>query len=103
MISQQSLFNDPPPIARRSDPETSHLAAGEVTASGRREGQLLGVLALVRKYPLSTSLELAQKSTFDRYVTARRLPELEHSGLVVKRAARLCTVGNRLAVTWEAR
>jgi hypothetical protein len=90
------------PVARRSDPEPSHSAAREMTSSGRREGQLQGVLALVRKYPLSTSLELASRSQFDRYVIARRLPELERAHLVTKRSVRQCTVGNRPATTWEA-
>ena len=90
------------PIAANADPTTSFLAAKEVTQSGNREGQLLGVLALVKRYPQSTSLELSRRSGLDRYVIARRLPELASAGLVIQCAARRCMVGNRPAVTWEA-
>ena len=90
------------PIAASADPETSHSAGREITASGKRHGQLLGVLALVKRYPRLTSLELSRKSTFDRFITARRLPELASAGLVIRGAARRCTVGNRASVTWEA-
>jgi hypothetical protein len=106
-MTQQELFASPievalaTPVARRSDPESSHLAAREVTDSGRMEGQCLGVLALLKKHPLSTSLELGQHG-YDRFVCARRLPQLERAGLVARRSPRICTVGNRKAVTWEA-
>ena len=90
------------PIAAKDDPETSFLAAKRITESGKREGQLQGVLALVRKYPLSTSLELASHSQFDRYVIARRLPELASAGLIARRGPRICTVSGSKAVIWEA-
>lgn len=48
------------PVAANADPVTSHQAAREVTRSGKRASQLFGVLELVKKHPLSTSLELAQ-------------------------------------------
>jgi hypothetical protein len=108
----QSSFNFPnqntvtgaltSPVARAADPKPSKLAAAEITASGRREGQLLAVLALVKKFPRSTSLELSRHSSLDRYVVARRLPELAHAGLVAKRSVRQCVVGHRPATTWEA-
>jgi hypothetical protein len=91
------------PIARKTDPKTSHLSAQAITESGRRQGQLQGVLALLRKYPRSTSLELYSKSAFaDRYICARRLPELERAGLAMKCGERLCNVGNRMATIWQA-
>ena len=91
------------PIARRSDPGTSHDAAEAMTASGRREGQQLEILALVRRHPKKTSAELADLSpTLDRYQVARRLPELEHGGLVVKRNSRKCSITGYEAHTWEA-
>lgn len=102
-MNQQSLFEEAlsTPIARASDPRTSHLAAREVTESGRRESQLEKVLELVRLYPLSTSAELAKFGKMDRYVTARRLPELWEGKLICQRSARQCTVSGRKAVTWE--
>lgn len=90
------------PVARKRDPEPSRLAAAGVTASGKREGQLLAVLALLRRHPRSTSLELSRLSQLDRYTVARRLPELEHAGLVRRLAPRMCSAGKRLATVWEA-
>jgi hypothetical protein len=92
------------PVARASDPKTSHEAAHAVTASGRRDEQLAQVLDLVKAHPGSTSLELAQYSqTLDRYAIARRLPELEDEKLVYKglpREAVIAGVKQRNAVTW---
>jgi hypothetical protein len=87
-------------ITRRSDPVTSRLAAEEITRSGRRAIQRQAVLALVQKYPGCTSLELARHSGMDRYTLARRLPELEHEGAVKKCGQKVCSVGQRPAVTW---
>lgn len=47
------------PAARATDPETSHEAAEEITASGDRGSQQRAVLALVRWFPGSTAGELA--------------------------------------------
>lgn len=88
------------PIARETDPETSHLAAEEVTASGRRAVQQHAVLAAVMTQPGLTSRELAQAAGMDRYVAGRRLPELEAAKRVRKGEARECRVSKRLAVTW---
>ena len=91
------------PIASSKGPETSRLAAADITESGKREGQLLGVLALVKRYPLSTSQELARKGAlYDRYIIARRLPELLRGHLVQKRSARKCGVTGKMATQWEA-
>jgi hypothetical protein len=88
------------PSWRHSDPPTSRLAAEEITRSGRRAIQRQAVLALVQKYPGCTSLELARHSGMDRYTLARRLPELEHEGAVKKCGQKVCSVGQRPAVTW---
>lgn len=114
MSFQQSTFDFIPregtvqqaldvPIARRTDPVTSHIAARAVTESGKREGQCLAILALVRIWPRKTSAELARISqgAFDRYQTARRLPELEKAGLVRKGIARTCGVNGTQAHEWE--
>lgn len=88
------------PAARRSDPESSHRAAEEVTASGRRAAQLAQVIAAVRKHPGRTSMELARLTGLDRYLLARRLPEAATAGAVAKGQQRVCSVSDRLALTW---
>lgn len=92
------------PAARATDPVSSHLAAEEMTRSGKRAYQAERVLDLVRKHPHHTSLELAQYGTLDRYQLARRLPDLVALGLVERsREPRLCAVGKRPAHTWFAK
>jgi hypothetical protein len=92
------------PIARASDPKTSHEAAQAITESGKRDDQLRQVEALVIAHPGATSLELAKyTSTLDRYAIARRLPELEAGNKVHKGLPRNSEVsGQKLkkAVTW---
>ena len=92
------------PIAARNDPETSKLAAQKITRSGKRESQQLVLVALVKKYPRRTSAELAKLSNgvIDRYAAARRLPELEQSGLARKGETKYCSVTSHKAVTWES-
>ena len=99
------LFAMPPrrvetPIARKSDPASSHLAAAEVTASGKRQQQIGLVIDLVRKFPGLTSMELAGMSGEDRYMIARRLPEALTAGAIRKGEQRACSVTGRLALTW---
>lgn len=88
------------PAARNSDPLTSHMAAQHMNHTGARAKQQQEVLAAVRKHPGMTSSELAQATGVDRYMLARRLPELAPA--VVKGEARKCQVSGRQAVTWWA-
>ena len=85
------------PAARRSDPETSHLAAEVITKNGTRHHQQQLAADAVRKHPGRTSQELAHLTGIDRYVLARRLPECT---AVRKGVAVECTVTRRQALTW---
>jgi hypothetical protein len=87
-------------IARKTDPWTSHQAAKEITESGLRESQREHVLLALKKHDGTTSSELAVFGCIDRYVTARRLPELEKLGFVKKGTAKKCTITGRNAMTW---
>lgn len=88
-------------IARLSDPETSHQAAREITSSGERDRQARLVLAALRNLPGSTSAELAYYQGIDRYITARRLPELESIGAVKRGKQRRCEISGKNALTWD--
>lgn len=90
------------PIARTTDPESSHEAAEEITNTGARLKQLQVVLEAVRERPGCTSLELSTRIRLDRYAVARRLPELEHAGFIRRGPIRLCSVGGRKGITWWA-
>lgn len=88
------------PIARNADPISSHLAAREITESGVRGNQAQVAFSAVQRHPGLTSFELSNHCWLDRYQAARRLPELQESGLVEKAMIRRCTVSGRPAVTW---
>lgn len=93
---------DASPIARRTDPITSHEAADAITKDGTRASQRHTVLLMVRRRPGHTSAELAASNNADRYVLARRLPDLrDHGGLVYNGLEpRVCKVTGKRAQTW---
>ena len=88
------------PIARNTDPITSHISAHEITYSGSRTTQQIEAFQLVAAYPGHTSRELAFFGELDRYQMARRLSDLEHAGLVTKGPIRKDETNLRMAVTW---
>src|SRR5688572_27348884 len=91
------------PRARNTDPPTSHASAAEIARSGKAEEQCEIALGLVRLRPGLTSFELAVHFGVDRYVLARRLPELRGKGLVRNGEDRRCKVSGREAMTWIPR
>lgn len=92
------------PVAAKNDPATSREAAEGVTRSGKRQGQCMGILALVKKYPDCTSFELSRKPgvKYDRFTVAKRLPNLEEGGLIFKSGTKVCGVSGHKACTWKA-
>lgn len=88
------------PASRATDPATSRAAERAITQSGARQTQADLVLNLVREYPHRTSAELAHLCDLDRWQVARRLPDLEANGLVVKGKARRCAVSQKASVVW---
>lgn len=105
LIRQEQLWDRPhrivdTPAARATDPDTSHIAAAEHTASGKRGTNVAHVIDLVRLHPGCTSAELSWHSALTRHEVARRLPEAETAGAVRKGEKRRCTKNGTLAVTW---
>ena len=102
MIAQLDLSLSPParPLARASDPITSHIAGEEHVLSGRWRGDAERVLEALRYWPGRTSRELAERSGLDRYLVARRLPDLKETGHVERGEKRQCAIGRCLALTW---
>ncbi len=96
-------FSNRAPLAASSDPISSHIAAAEITSSGRRASQKAEIVAWLRtqERPL-TSMEIAQAAILDRHLVARRLPDLERDGLVERGPMRSCTASGRPAITWKA-
>ncbi len=96
---QQDLLSDQP-IARNTDPATSHKAADEITKSGKRATQQNQILEALATFQNCTSAELAQHMGLDRYIVARRLPELRPKH-VLSGNARKCKVTGKSAMTWR--
>ncbi len=109
---QQSLFELDPyggsaPIARATDPESSHEAAAQHTASGARQRHAEIVLALVRRMPGSTFVELFSGATDEEKVilgneveVMRRLNDLGKSFAIKRGPSRECTVKHTKMTTW---
>jgi hypothetical protein len=98
LFSRTAIPNTDTPRARRSDPETSHLAAERIRPKLRAQQQ--AVLDALTRWPGSTAVELAKVSGLDRYLVSRRLPELVP--MHAKRGtARTCTVAGTPQTTWR--
>ena len=90
------LFSpDPRPLARRTDPETSHVAAREAVASGKVDSDRKLALGAVRTWPGSTVPELARHLAGPnedveavRQRLGRRVSELLRLGLIERGAVR---------------
>jgi hypothetical protein len=106
---QHSLFEkrgfpNHAPVAAKADPRSSHFAAAEVTASGRCDSQKREILAVLQaQSEPCTSTELARATGMDRYIVARRLPDLERDGVVQRSPMRECNVTARPAITWRTK
>lgn len=97
------------PMAKKSDPDTSHLAASQhLAALSKRRAQ---VLNLVTAFPGRTSGELSAIAYSDKSwgmygirtaaeTPHKRLPELEKLGLVLRGRTRMCKDSNYAAATW---
>lgn len=70
------------PLARASDPSSSHVAADKQTRSGRAAGDRDRAYAALKAFPLSTCAELAQASQLDYHMLGKRLPDLVKLGKV---------------------
>ncbi len=89
-----------PATARRTDPDTSHLAARDMERSGRAAAHREICLAAVRAHPGLTSAEVARRTGLERHAAARRLPELMAAGLIRQGEKRMCQVCGHRSVMW---
>ena len=72
------------PIARPSDPWTSHIGAAEVTESGRRKTQSERLLAVVQSHPGLTGGEISELAGLERWATTKRLSDLKNAGQAIQ-------------------
>ena len=75
------------PIARSTDPWTSHAGAVEVTDSGRRKTQMELCLDVVQAHPGRTAGEVGELTGLGHVPAQRRLSDLKAAGKIVTGAA----------------
>ena len=99
---QTELDFDAHARARKSDPQTSHEAAKQVTDSGAASAQREQCLAAVKLAQGMTAAELTKIIGCERHMPSRRLPELRRAGLVTspEDRARVCRVTGNKSLTW---
>jgi hypothetical protein len=88
------------PLSRNADPVGSFQAAERTRKTGLGSRKRLAVYHALRRYQGTTSAELAKAAGLDRYDVARRLPELERAGWIVRGRRRRCAVTGCDCVTW---
>ncbi len=87
-------------LARSTDSSGSHDAAAHLVRSGAHVAQKDRTAADVRRHPGMTSMQLARETGMDRYMVARRLPDLAKESRVFRGAKALCPISNITVSTW---
>jgi len=109
MAEQKDLFNrfvdplasHPDPLARNTDPATSHLAAQEIESEGKLAGLRRRAFELVRNNKGKIARELSEiAGDSDARTINRRLGEVEKAGLIYRGKERRCKVTGRMCATW---
>ncbi len=98
MIADLPLFA---PRARRTDPETSHVAAASMAGGATRHRER--ILAHLRTVEDATKDEIGAAVGLTDVQAARRLSELKAAGEIEDSGARRPTASGRPAIAWRAR
>jgi hypothetical protein len=85
--------------ARRSDPETSHEAAGRVREFAA--GQCAAILAVLQERGPLGAEQIAAYLHFDAYAVRKRLADLEHAGRAKPLPLQRVTASGRHERIWE--
>lgn len=94
------------PLSARNDPDTSREAEEKLVSSGEQERQMRAVEAVLAENPGSTSRELGalgkliNNPDVERYIFARRLPDLAKRKRAVRGEKRPCRITGENCVTW---
>lgn len=103
MAHQLDIFSQPPsfspPVARSSDPETSHAAARDATMSASA-GRLLALRTLSERGP-RTDFELAEITGWQQTSIGKRRGECAAAGLVEKTEQRRPSPSGSSAIVWK--
>ncbi|HHA2975912.1 winged helix-turn-helix domain-containing protein [Stenotrophomonas geniculata] len=86
--------------ARSTDPQSSHIAAADLAASGALRVQHAKTEAAVTRHPGHSSLHLSMLTGLDRHMLGRRLPELAREGRIWRGPTAPCATTGKPACTW---
>lgn len=107
-MDELSRFDPVPPHfprARVTDASSSHQAAAIQESTGKAKADAALVLEALRGFPNCTTRELAVHARLDRYMVARRMPELAEAGLATRhepgKGSAPCSVTKRVAIRWR--
>lgn len=105
MTEQLALFGAPgeamPPAAARRDPETSHIAARNLEATGKRQTRAELAGERVRRYPGLTCRELARHLRLaDHHDLQKGLSDGVKRGVVAEGSVRACKITGNPCTTW---
>lgn len=98
--TEDAITEEVRPIVHRVDPVTSLIAARELVETGELGRQQRIVLEALQNNAGLTSDELAAAARLDRYLVARRLPDLVRLGVARQGERRTSTLSGRPGVTW---
>lgn len=90
-------FDQLPPVARTTDPSTSHAA---VPADQSRRTQMAALLAAITAEPL-TAEEAGRRCGLDTYQAHRRTADLKNTGQIEDSGLRRRGSSGRLAIVWQ--
>ena len=97
---QPGLFDNPPPRARRTDPDTSHAAANSMAEGAK--GQRSRIHAYLTEFGPHTADELDEALDLRVTSAGRRLSELKEKGLAERTTEKRPTRSGRGAYAWRA-
>ena len=102
MSDQPDLF-DPTPLARATDPETSHMAGARVVDFVGTHDAI--ILVVLRRRPFSgfNSEQIAAGCSLTQVQVARRMMKLAEAGLVLRTEETTKQRSRRAATVWKLR
>lgn len=100
-MTQMSLIAGPA-LARRTDPETSKIAARQVEASGRAGSHRHKIFTFIQHNNDRTAGEIADGIGMIMHKVAKRITELNTANLITPGTPRICRVEGTFMRTWRA-
>ena len=99
MSVQLSIFDDvTPPLARRTDPDTSHAAAAQAHELQARHHRM--ILAALEQYGARGKDGIAALTSLTGHAVGKRLAELERAGKIRTTGRKVQSTAGRMEREW---